>query len=121
MSIERDFKLHLAGQAALVALVGTRFYSLHLPQGVTLPALVYQRVNTPRARTHSGSAGLNWPEMQWTVWARSSEAAANIAPILRAALNLFPGTTITNEFPDYDDRTGFYGYRIMTETQYEEA
>lgn len=43
MSFQGDFRTHLLGDATLTALVGDRIYPTKLPQGATLPAVVYFR------------------------------------------------------------------------------
>lgn len=98
--------------AGLIALVGLRIHPKKLPQGEPLPAVVYQRISTPRYPTHQGSSGLASPRFQFTCWGRTDIEAENVAAQVRAAFDGLHTTIdgvridaglIDNELEDSDD------------------
>jgi hypothetical protein len=83
--IEYDLKDYLLEQPAISALIGDRVYPVRLPQGVTLPAVTYQRVAGGEDLTHSG-AGPARALVQVDCWANGYDAALTLAAAVRAAL-----------------------------------
>lgn len=65
--------------AALVAsdVVDERVYPVVLPQGVSYPAITYQRVSTARIRAHEGTS-LVGPLFQVTCWHTSPVVARDV-------------------------------------------
>ena len=61
---------------------------------MTLPALTYQRIDTPRVHSHdtSGATGTAHPRIQFDCWAASYANAKGLADALRGALNGYKGT-----------------------------
>lgn len=121
ISIEEGIVHKLKNTAGITAQVSTRIYPLVLPVSVTLPAITYQRIDTPREITHDQAAGgLAMPRFQFTAWGTFAEAKA-IVKALRTALNGFRGTfgasantvrvygvLADNERDDYDPDSGLY-------------
>jgi len=87
MSIETGIVATLAAAATTAA---SRIHPKVLPQGVTLPAITYQRLSTPRVNSHDGPSGLAFPRFQINTWAETYAAAKTLADEIRAALD---GTT----------------------------
>ena len=114
--IEEAIYLHLKNHPGLSALIGTRIYPLRMPQNPTLPAVVYQRISTPRTYSHSGYSNLADPRFQFSVWAESYSGALAVAEQLRDAINGFTGSgsipvyssQIANESDDYEPSTELY-------------
>ena len=94
ITIEEGLAAFLVANAAVNAIVSGRVYPNKLPQTVTLPALTYQRVDTPRVHSHdtSGAAGTAHPRIQFDCWAASYSGAKGLADALRGALNGYKGT-----------------------------
>lgn len=97
------------------AQVGTRIYPLALPQRVTLPAIRYQRIDTPAEVSHGSAAGLEHPRLQFTIHASSYAEAEEIAFALKRALQgrrgLFgegSAAFVVNDLPDFEGETGQY-------------
>lgn len=91
MVIEEALQAHLTDDADVAALVGTRVYPLRAEQGAARPYLVYQRISTPRVRSHSGPSGLAYPRFQITAVADSYSAARSLANAVREALDGYSG------------------------------
>lgn len=91
MIIEEALFFHLTVDPDVSALVGTRVYPLVAPQDADLPLLVYQRISTPRVRSHSGPSGLAYPRFQITARATSVSQLRDLANKVRIALDGFKG------------------------------
>ena len=121
MSISTGLYAYLTGYAGLTALIVKRLYPLVLPQGVTLPAVRYQRISTSRLRSHSGPSGLAYPTFQFSVHAGTAASADAVAAQLTAALECYQGPMgagalgatvqaafVVGDVDDYDAETGQY-------------
>lgn len=101
MTIEADIRTALTGHAGLSALVGTRIYPDKLPQNPTYPAIVYQRISTPRAQAISGTVASAAPRFQFSIYAKDASGVTGydksiaVATQLRAALLAMTGSTVT--------------------------
>lgn len=111
MSLETDVALFLAN----CDLVGERVYPLTLPERVTLPAIRYQRIDSPGEVSHSGAAGIEHPRMQFSIHAGTFGAAEQVAQALKRALHgrrgLFGAGSaafVVNDVPDFEEETGQY-------------
>lgn len=121
--LDEGLMAYLKATAGITALVGARIYPLTLPEEPTLPAIVIQRISTPRTLTHdtSGATGdLISPRFQFDAWGTSQAATKAISDALRAALNgktgAAGGVTLRaaladEEVPDYNQETGLYRTR----------
>lgn len=83
--------MYLTAHAGLSALIGDRLYPMRLPEGVTFPAMTYQRISTPRMRSHSGPSGLASPRFQYDCWDVTYAGAGAVARELRLALDGYRG------------------------------
>jgi hypothetical protein len=54
LSVEDQFVASMIGNAALLALIGTRLYDRQLPQDAVFPCAVFQRISTNSLQTHGG-------------------------------------------------------------------
>jgi hypothetical protein len=72
--------------------IGTRIYPGRLPQGVTLPALVYQLVPSEGPTyAHEGDLGLDRVRVQFDCWADTYDGAMTLFTELRSAISGFRG------------------------------
>ena len=85
----------LVGTTALTDLVGTRVYPSVLPQGVTLPAVTFQRVGTTPTNGSTGGGDVSWARFQLTGYAVTYLAARGVADAVRGALRGWQSSTGT--------------------------
>ena len=91
MSLETALRAYVLADAATAAIVGQRMYPRRLPQGPTLPALDYQRVDTRRLHDFDGPDGLPRARVQVRAWGASVQSATDTAALVRARLDGFKG------------------------------
>lgn len=108
-----------------------RIYPLALPPNVTLPAIAYTRVSTPRIYSLTGFSHLSMPRFQMTAWASTYAAAKALANEIRRALDNYSGwlgapfpapfpigwievqnISSINELDAYEPRSKFYGISV---------
>jgi hypothetical protein len=99
--IEEDIYTALSGFAGLSALVSTRIYPLHMPQGATFPAVTYTRVSGARINNLDGENIQN-PRYQVDCWAESYSAAKAVAAQVQLAFAAASFTSVL--IADRDDR-----------------
>ena len=88
MSLESLLFTSLTGNSGLRSLISARLYPDVLPQGATLPAVVYQRISTPRQHTFGAGCpvAVSRPRLQYACWATTPAAALAVCEALRSAL-----------------------------------
>jgi hypothetical protein len=101
-----EFKL----RTAIAAVVADRVSDTVLPQSPTYPAIVIQRISTPRERTLSGPSGLASPRIQVGCYADSGIAGKQLAAIVRGEFDGFRGKlsaggTMVDECSVLDERS----------------
>ncbi len=82
----------LSNNATIVAVVGERIYPLSIPQGESLPAIVYQVISEEHDNHVDGSGGLAHATVQISCYATSYAAARNLAETIRVAITGDRGT-----------------------------
>lgn len=82
---------HLQARPGLVALVADRVYPRRMPSDPVFPLVLYTRIGTRRALSHSGPDGLAEPRIQFDAWARDPDTADAVAEQLRLALHGYRG------------------------------
>ena len=92
MTLEAELRTYTLAGAEVAGLVGTRMHARMLPQAPTLPAIVYQRVDTRRLHDLAGPDGLPRPRMQVTCWGSTPAVAYSVATVVRERLDGFKGT-----------------------------
>ena len=119
--IEEGFVTHLSGVAALVDLIGNRIYPMHLPEGVDMPAITYQRISGNRMRSHSGPSGTANPRYTFTCWAETYGGAKAVADQLRFILDGFNGAMggvdvqaglVEDDRDDFDTQLELYQVQV---------
>ena len=93
MTVESALYAIAAADAGVAALVGTRIYRERLPQGETLPALVYQQVSELPDLAHSGPAGTSSLRYQFNCYGANPTAAEALKNALVTAFHGYSGTT----------------------------
>jgi hypothetical protein len=113
--VEDKLRTFLKNEPSVAAVLGDRIYPRRLKQKATLPALVYQRIDTPRTPVHREKSIFPRPRMQLRIWSKTSKTAWQAANVVREALDGFCGdmgnltvarSVIVNEFEDDDLETG---------------
>ena len=87
MSLEAELYARLTADGGVSALVVTRVYPDVLPQGVTYPAIRYQRISTARLYNLGGKADQADTRFQIDCYATTRIGAIALADAVRAALD----------------------------------
>lgn len=91
-TIEQALYALLAGDATLVAIIGTRIYPLRAPQNATYPLLVYQQIASQKVHSMQGGSGLDFSLFQFTFWGSDYLVTKQAAEALRVLLQGYRGT-----------------------------
>ena len=77
-----------ASAGGLYTLVAARVYPEVMPQGASLPCLVYSRVSTPRFQALGATQAVvvSRPRFQFTCWALTASSAIDVVAALRTQL-----------------------------------
>jgi hypothetical protein len=118
MVIEQALITYLLTQTGLTASVSNRIHLLKLPQDPVLPAIVIQKISSPRLHGFTADIGAT-TRMQLTSWATTYTSASAVFEQLRASLqNYLNGTMSTltvsavildDENDTYEDETQRFG------------
>lgn len=110
-----DLRNDAVGRAPIAALIGDRCWPNRLQQRAEVPALVYQVISRPFQYTHDGDSGLRSPRVQWSSWAKTYDAAWELAEVLASeysgvslvlADHEYACAMIVDELDDQDQETG---------------
>lgn len=80
-SIEESLVTLFKGETTIANLLGganMRYTPDNIPQGATLPAVAYQRINTERANTLATIGTLERTPIQLTIWANNPAQRASV-------------------------------------------
>lgn len=91
-TLEAELRTYTLAGATVAGLVGTRMHARMLPQTPTLPAVVYQRIDTRRQHDLAGPDGLPRARMQVTCWGETPAVAYSVADAVRKRLDGVKGT-----------------------------
>jgi len=91
VSLLTALRTYVLADATVTALAGVRMYPRRLPQGPTLPAIAYQRIDTRREHDMDGPDGLPRARVQLSIWAASVAAAEELAAAVRGRLDGYKG------------------------------
>ena len=122
--IENAIRGRLLDSTGVTALIGSsssaRAYHLRLPEGVTLPAVTYQRISRVGFPDYAGDTDLATRRIQVDSWAGTGESAASLGEEIRKSLDGFRGTVATvairgaflvDEAQEYEVETGLHRLR----------
>lgn len=70
MNVFAMIRAYVLGDAAIAAVIGTRFYPIKVPQNPTYPAITMQRISGVRFPPLKGRASLARPRYQFDVWTK---------------------------------------------------
>jgi len=103
----------VAEEAALYALlsgVAGRVYPQVLPQGATLPAVVYTRIGGGGDYALAGEVSARRSTWQISVWASTYSAALSLAASVRSTLTAYTGTSAGTSIDhiSIDDESDLY-------------
>ncbi len=87
MAVEEGLRAHLLADGPVSAIVGTAIHPGSMPQGQTLPVLVYQRISTQRDTDLGGPMTFVKVRLQVDCWHNSYAACKSLADAVRVALN----------------------------------
>lgn len=121
----------LFGRLSAALSVGDRIYPTKLPQGVTLPALVYQVIpSSGPLYSHCGDAHTDTVRVQLSCWADDFDDAVALANEVRAELSGDSGSwddvvighcLLSGWRDDIDVETGAHRRLMDAVIQYQEA
>lgn len=84
--METDLTAYVQRQAAITALIGSRFEPVINTQGAVMPAVSYQVISGPRDQSHDGP-GLTSYRVQLTVTDTTYTGMVAVAKLLASALD----------------------------------
>lgn len=131
MSLEAAVFSILSAATGVGAVAGDRIYPNALPQGVTYPAIRYQRISTARRYAIDAKQETAMSRLQIDCYATTLAEALSLADAARAALDFYTGTAggtsidriyTEGERADYEDDPEPAVHRQMLEfmVHYEE-
>lgn len=128
--LEADVRTFVLADGAVAGLVGSRMVARMLPQTPTLPALVFQRIDTRRLHDLGGGDGLPRVRLQVTAWATLPLEASTVAQAVRSRLDGVTGVMgasrigaclCVGDRDVTDAEAGRFGVALDFLIQYEEA
>jgi hypothetical protein len=120
VSAETDMRAALAAHAPLTALVGTCLALNVAPQGMQPPLVVYASKHDPQ-RGLDGALQVDLVMFEVQCWARTADAAAEVADAVEAALAVYDGTqpgkciTVIDRGNAYDPETNQNSEQLTVE------
>ena len=90
--IGKTLRLKLVADSTVTNLVGSRIYPLTLPQGVTLPAIRYQRITGTSDPHLGGTTGLAVATIQFDCVGTTYAKAEQVRDAVRESLEAYRGT-----------------------------
>ena len=118
MVVDEALMAYLLTQSGLTALVSNRIYFLKLPQASNLPAIVIQKIDSPKIHGFSADIGA-MTRIQTTSWALTYSEVSAVQEQIRTATQNYMNQTMGSvpvkniefdEGPDmYEDDMGRYG------------
>lgn len=92
MSLDDAVYTLLKNDATVAALVGTRIYSMYLPEGESLPAITFQQISGVPNYSCDGAVGQRESRYQITGWGVTAVQARALAAAIDAAVSAYGGT-----------------------------
>lgn len=92
IGFEEGLWLLLNGNLDVNSQVGNRIYPNYMPQSATMPAIVYQIINTNRMYTMTGQVDMPEKRVQLECWAESYSEADQLCDHVRKLLSDYTGT-----------------------------
>lgn len=95
MTVEQDVSDAIANDAAVIALIGTRFYATKFPDASAFPVAVYGVVNTPVEQAINDTVVAMHPLFWVEAWGATLLETVTLAAAIRAVLVKLTGVTVT--------------------------
>lgn len=86
MDIEQALVAHLLSDEKITSIIQDRLFPLAVPQDEDVPAIVYQRISSPRTLTLTGESASN-PRIQLSCYAKTFSQAKQMAVTLYNSLD----------------------------------
>lgn len=110
MAVEEELYARSQAVSGLTDLIGTRFFQVEAPQGVTLPYCVFAPLGRDPVEAMQSSTGLVESRWEISCYAATADDARDLAVQVRAAFSRYSGTpsvlTIQDTFLE-DEDAGF--------------
>ena len=108
--IQADIYKVLSEDSSIATIVSTRIYPIELPQGVTIPAIVYSIPDITPEKSLNGESGLDHGIVEITCWAKDYTTVHLLAAAVRSAFIASGIGVLTGNMQDTrDDETRAYG------------
>ena len=114
MSYQEDIYTVLSG--ALYSSVGDRIFPDVADGSAAAPYVVYQTISTSGTTTHDGTRDVEFPNIQFSCWAKTKSAAVALGSLLNQTLdgqtlagNSAVAFTFSNASSSYDPESKLYG------------
>lgn len=116
MDIEQALVAHLLSDEKITSIIQDRLFPQAVPQDEDVPAIVYQRISSPRTLTLTGESASN-PRIQLSCYAKTFGQAKQMAITLYNSLDFFRGklgnktksaVLMEDSRDDYEPETGRY-------------
>lgn len=89
--VRKALRSYILGDAAIVALVVDRVYAIKIPQGEPPPSIVITRISGPGDYHLQGPSGLISLRVQVDAWAKTADAAAALANLIKDRIDGYRG------------------------------
>ena len=109
-AIEPGLWSALTDDATVSGLVASRVYPFVIPEGVAMPAIVYQRVSTEFVQDINDASSLSAARAQITSWSETYLQAKTLSAAVRAVIENFTGTwnSLTVQAVDLEDESDIF-------------
>lgn len=94
---------YLLDDATIAAAVGQRVVPVRIPQGVTQPTIVYNRISGNSDYHSQGSSGLVTTRIQIDAWAKTHNEAVRVADLVKDRIGGLRGTVDFGSVSPADD------------------
>jgi len=112
--MQADIYTVLSNDAAIYSLCGTRIYPKRMPQGASVPAVVYTITEITPVKSLSGESGLDSGTVEITCWANDYTTAHLLAAAVRSAFIAAGVAVLTGSLQDTEDaETHNYGVTMI--------
>ena len=130
---------YLSTYSGITTLISTRLYPVVIPQGVTYPAVSFQKISMQRVHAFQQDTGLTSAMIQVSTWAKTDSTKKGYAHCqavssqIRAALQNYSGVMggtggvtvnavlIESEMDDYEEASEVYVVHQEYEIWYQEV
>jgi hypothetical protein len=101
--IQEDVFQILSESAAIRSIVGSRIYPIKLPQGSSVPALVYSVEDISPISSLSGESGIDNSTLEIVCWSADYKTAHELAAAVRASFAASDSLITTINMQDIED------------------